>query len=329
MNRDRKLEHALKHELRSAVTPIGEPALRSFSEGGCVDAETLGAWADGGLDAIQMASVETHVADCARCQAILGATARSAPAAEATEAPAGFSMWKWWLAPVAAGAAAVTLWMVVPQGTTPVPPAAPIVSEAKTEAPAQVKEQAAAPQRERVAQPRFDDRQEQGSERLERKQENRVADQTSIGSVAAPPAPARPAESAGLAGAAREATLQKATGVNATLQVVSPDPGRRWRVTSGAIERSEDGGVSWTQLLDSSGDNITAGTSPAGSICWLIGANGMVLVTADGSTFARVPIPERVALASITATDARSAVVTTADGRRYRTDDAGRNWQRN
>ena len=39
------------------------------------------------------------------------------------------------------------------------------------------------------------------------------------------------------------------------------------------------------------------------------------------------PCEERVDLTAITATDARSATVTTADGRRFRTDDSGRTWR--
>ena len=105
-DRDRKLEQALTHELRAAGTPDRDA---------CVDAETLGAWADGGLEAAQMAAVEWHVSSCARCQAIVGATARSAPLAPGTEAAGTFFLWRWWLAPLAATAAAVTLWVVVPQ----------------------------------------------------------------------------------------------------------------------------------------------------------------------------------------------------------------------
>ena len=46
-DRDRILEQALKHELRAAGTP---PA------GACLDAETLGAWTDGGLGPAAMAA---------------------------------------------------------------------------------------------------------------------------------------------------------------------------------------------------------------------------------------------------------------------------------
>ena len=112
-DRDRKLEQALTHELRAAGTPDRDA---------CIDAETLGAWADGGLEAAQMAAVEWHVSTCARCQAIVGATARSAPLGPGTEA-AGTFLWRWWLAPLAATAAAVTLWVVVPrQRDIPVAP---------------------------------------------------------------------------------------------------------------------------------------------------------------------------------------------------------------
>ena len=94
-----------------------------------------------------------------------------------------------------------------------------------------------------------------------------------------------------------------------------------------AIERSEDGGASWAPIRARSGETITAGSAPSGSVCWLIGTSGLVLITADGVTFARVPLTQPVDLTSITATDARSATVTTADGRRFRTDDSGRTWR--
>ena len=68
-DRDRILEQALKHELRAAGTP---PA------GACLDAETLGAWTDGGLEPAAMAAVEAHVSTCARCQAMVGTMVRSA-----------------------------------------------------------------------------------------------------------------------------------------------------------------------------------------------------------------------------------------------------------
>ena len=319
-DRDRKLEPALKHELRAAGTPDREA---------CVDAEALGAWADGGLDATQMASVELHVATCARCQAIVGATARSAPVSAVSEAPSGFSVWKWWLGPIAAGAAAVMLWMVVPQGTMQSPAAPAPVVEARKEAPAAAdanKLADAGRKRDNAPPARFEDRPGSREEFLERKQENAASEQAAIGSVAAAPAAPAPKVSAP---APAGMTLQQDARTLAPLEIVSPDPRRRWRVVTGTIERSVDSGTSWTPVHAAAGDTVTGGTAPTGSICWLIGANGIVLITADGTTFARVPVPERVNLSSIAATDARSATVTAADGRQFRTDDSGRTWRRN
>ena len=111
-DRDRILEQALKHELRAADTP---PA------GACLDAETLGSWTDGGLTPAAMAAVEAHLSTCGRCQSIAGAMARSTLGTPGTLGTLGtpgtlgtLSSWRWWLAPIAAGVTAVTLWMVVP-----------------------------------------------------------------------------------------------------------------------------------------------------------------------------------------------------------------------
>ena len=106
-DRDHILEQALKHELRATGTP---PA------GACLDAETLGAWTDGGLEPAAMAAVEAHVSTCARCQALVGTMAKSTLGTPGTVAHLRhLVLWRWWLAPIAAGAAAVTLWMVVPE----------------------------------------------------------------------------------------------------------------------------------------------------------------------------------------------------------------------
>ena len=63
-------------------------------------------------------------------------------------------------------------------------------------------------------------------------------------------------------------------------------------------------------------------------MCWFVGRAGLVLLTTDaGATFTRVDLAEPLDLASVSATDARIAVITTDGGRRFRTDDGGRTWQ--
>jgi hypothetical protein len=79
---------------------------------GCLDADTVAAWADGTLRARARTAAEAHASSCARCQALLAAMVRTAP-----EAPPA-RHWRAWLiglaAPIAA-AAALLVWLDVPQ----------------------------------------------------------------------------------------------------------------------------------------------------------------------------------------------------------------------
>jgi hypothetical protein len=84
----------------------------------CVDAETLAAWADGGLPATAAAAVETHLADCQRCTAMVATFARTIP-----DAPVAESLWtRWhlrWLVPVATAATVAALWVLAPRPNEP------------------------------------------------------------------------------------------------------------------------------------------------------------------------------------------------------------------
>ena len=115
----------------------------------------------------------------------------------------------------------------------------------------------------------------------------------------------------------------------APVEILSPDPMSRWRSVVTGVERSEDGGRTWIPVRAPDTETVTGGTSPSRNTVWLVGRAGLVLVTVDGFTFARVDLPERADIASITAADARSATATTTDGRTFRTDDSGRTWRRN
>lgn len=318
-DRDRKLEHALKHELRGAGTPDRDA---------CIDAETLAAWADGGLDANTVAMVEAHVSSCARCQAIAGATARSGPVVPGVSERA-FRFPSWLIAPIAA-TAAVVVWMVIPQRPVPPPPAASVAPATPQAAPAPDALADANTPRSEAAAPARENREERSAPAPQRKQETAVADQlaetVTVGAAAGaqPPRPPAAASSAAAPMLQRSAPL----GV-AAFEIATPNPAIRWRVVAGTIERSEDAGASWVPIRPPAGEVITGGTAPTASICWFIGPNGLVMVTADGQAFARVPLPERVDLTGITAVDARSATVTTADGRRFTTNDSGRTWRQN
>ena len=286
-DRDRALDRALKAAYsRGADAPV-TPA--------CLDPETLAAWIDGGLDAPSVAMAEAHASNCARCQAMLGTLARATPVVTA-DAAAPTRLWRWWFAPLAAGAAAVTLWMVVPTD--------------RYIAPAQKKEIQA---------------------------ESQPAT-TQARDAVAPESP-RPQPKATASAASRQAGKKLADNAvreNAVVVTAGSDESkarvealmkadkpaeRRDRTEPKALE--EQG-----QIALPSGVQITATSSPSPNVTWFVGRGGVVLLTIDGRTVTRVPFPETTDLTAVTATDARTAVVTTSDGRIFRTDDGGQTWRR-
>jgi hypothetical protein len=278
---------------RAAAEP---PATAS---GSCLDAQTLAAWADGGLNRQELAAAEMHASSCARCLALLAAIERTAPPlAERSPSRLLFR----WLVPLAGAAAAVALWVAIPEQQ-----AIPVARESASTAaadpepvptpPAEERGLQAVPQPPAVPPPNVApqpvpraraDAPPQPSARSETLSES-VANAPSAESPAPPAAaPAPPASFdtfADTGAAAQRRSLSKA----APLEAMSPDPLIRWRVVSGTqIDRSTNGGETWIR---------TATPAPA----------GMTLV-------------------GITAVDALNATVRTAEGRAFSTTDGGITW---
>jgi photosystem II stability/assembly factor-like uncharacterized protein len=97
---------------------------------------------------------------------------------------------------------------------------------------------------------------------------------------------------------------------------------------SGKVEHTTNGGAQWNQVAIDSSFLLISGTAPSASVCWLVGRAGVVLRSTDGATFERVAFPEATDLKSISATDARTAIILTADGRTFTTADGGLTWRR-
>ncbi len=117
------------------------------------------------------------------------------------------------------------------------------------------------------------------------------------------------------------------TVAEATIEIQSPDPRVRWRVGPMLIRHSNDAGASWSDLEFVPRMTPTAGSSPSRLACWVVGANGAVLRTIDGTRWERLPAPVPDDLMAIEATSANSAVVTARDGRQFVTSDGGRVWR--
>ena len=298
------------------------------------------------------------------------APGQMAPAqmAPAQMAPAWRGIWwRWWLAPLAATAAAVTLWMVVPQNPmrrTPVASEAEMAQKVSEPAPsvqsvpppAEFAEVPAKPGSPPAAAPppdaRFaESRRTVPGARTDRgkavEAEAKLADTQANKDVAplrdrqdkreanlerAAAAPAEPSSAAPAppAAAAADNTLGAVAQLRkqtSPIEFVSPDPKFRWRVTANTIEHTQDGGRDWIPVRLTVNEVITGGSAPAPLVCWVVGRRGLVLLATDGTNFTPLPFPERVDLTSITAADARRATVTTADGRTFHTEDSGRNWR--
>ena len=75
MTTARDREHVLEQWLKQSG------GARSAPTAECLDAETAGAWADGRLRGAALAEAQLHVADCARCQALMATLLRTTPAA--------------------------------------------------------------------------------------------------------------------------------------------------------------------------------------------------------------------------------------------------------
>ena len=344
-------ERALEALLRGRSRP-GPPTAQ------CLDAETMAAYADGGLSDRARAEAETHMAGCAHCQTVMSAIVTSAD--EVGQAPAQAPERAWWrldvrwLVPLAGAAAAAVLWMVVPTSGPALQEervenaAAPVPGEPAPEPPSLARETAppAAPLANSgpaigAAPPQA------AAKKLTPEAAGdlaaRQADQTVRERVEADAASrdnARPglADADRLAKAEDRATApapaaqafgspDRSASTGTPTDLRSLDPAVRWRlVESGFVERSTNGGVSWDRLDTGVRTLLRAGVCPSPSTCWIVGDAGVVLLTTDAKSWRRLTVPTPEDLVSVDAVDARSAVVGSASGRSFRTTDAGSTW---
>ena len=352
-DRDRSVERLLQKTLaggRSSPAGAGDE---------CPEPEILAAWVDGGLDKREVALVEAHASKCARCQAVLAAVVEAAQTAPKASVPGWQETWLrgWgfrWLVPVAAtAAAAVILWVVVPndgrpdlrdQASTQLPAASPTSPQRETSTDS-FKQTAPAPEQSIVANDSKagkDKASSSGPSEPEQRKENAASAGQPVDRLDTPGAQARdtPASQASdtlkAAGAAQSppqssvnetVALSRSAAKTAPLEITSPDSSVRWRIGGGgSVEHTTNGGATWEAVPTGIGVDLTAGAAPSRLVCWLVGRAGTVLLSTDGRTWRRVLFPDMTDLVAVQATDARIATVTTADGRTFRTTDGGRTW---
>jgi hypothetical protein len=329
--RDRSLEQWLRH----AATEPAAPA------GACIDAETAAAWVDGTLSGNALELTRLHVADCARCQALVATIVRvetSAPAAPARDVRR-WRGWLSWAVPVSVAATAVvaiSIWVSIP-------PKQPSVSVTGVAGSQQVPLPEVPERQSFTGAPRAADAAPAAASAESIPPAPQVPDAgmqkadggSAVASPSAPPAPpSAPLPvpfSPDAARAARNETQAGASSqfASAATEIVSPDPAIRWRIVGATVQRSLDGGAVWSAVNTGAPGPVVAGAAPASSTCWLVGPGGVVLLTTDGMAWSRLPFPEPVDLVAVRAVDAREATITAADNRTFRTTDGGTTWSRN
>jgi hypothetical protein len=159
-----------------------------------------------------------------------------------------------------------------------------------------------------------------------------------LGATIAPPVEEAPAARAEAAADAPRQQLAMKVSAAPPRDVGSPDGSVIWRlVPGGRVLRSTDRGATWRDQpmgrsgLFSAGSagaarEWLAGSAPSARVCWIVGRNAAVFITTDGEQWEPRRFPERVDLIGVEATDARTAIVTTRDGRRFGTVDGGATW---
>jgi len=341
-DRDRIVERMLRQSLK--------PGAGAVPPGPCLEAETLAAWADGGLSVDALARAGEHVADCPRCQALLVAIIQSSPAPAVT-APWWRRGWMLGVAvPITAAAAALVLWIALPRNEPrPSIESAPAVARADAPSPPPAlerREQAPAVAESKpgpvVAQrgkaqsrpdvSRDDAKKERAAAAPELDRMSSASAGRAMDAAPAPPATVPPpaSPSGATANAIRPSRESVASFLvkAAPLEIVSPDRSTRWHPgAAGVVEYSGDGGATWQTLSTGVSADLIGGASPSAPVCWLVGRGGTVLLSTDGRRFAHVVFPETVDLVAVSALDARTATVTTADGRRFSTADGGLTWR--
>jgi len=73
--------------------------------------------------------------------------------------------------------------------------------------------------------------------------------------------------------------------------------------------------------------DLLGGKAVSNTVCWVVGRNGTILLTTDGTRWRRIKSPTTADLVNVSAASADVADVAAADGSRFSTFDRGSNWQ--
>ena len=329
----------------------------------CADAEALAAYSDRSLAAAERERLETHFADCMRCQLVLADIARADESARDARAVSEVPWYRRWriAIPALAAVGAILVFIAIRRPVSEAPQSNEVVAMAKREAPAtelaapapaaapEMPEAASAPAPAAPAPPpappasneiAMNEAKAPAAAAPRAQAMNGTAPHRTLRSAAPLAVPgamfAQSAEPAASAGAQRFAGAEvggaliepHAESRAAMLAVISPpDRSVIWSVgKNGMILRLDppDG----RRHLQRSGvsTDLVAGAASSSSVCWVVGNGGTILRTTDGEHWAAVASPTTENLVAVSSVSAADATVTTASSKSFATSDGGVTW---
>ncbi|HEY6443221.1 MAG TPA: YCF48-related protein [Candidatus Acidoferrales bacterium] len=129
--------------------------------------------------------------------------------------------------------------------------------------------------------------------------------------------------------AQKDAKATPASGaIGAVARVVrTPDPNVLWQISEKGILKSEDGAATWRPVdLPVANAQVVSIAAPSAQVCWLVGRDSLILLTTDGTHWQSIVPPAQADFVQVVAENASSATVATAEGLKFRTNDAGKHW---
>ena len=318
----------------------------------CADAESLAAYSDRSLSAAERDRLETHFADCTRCQLLLADIARTDQSARDAHAAAEVPWYRRWriAIPALAAVAAVLVFIAIKRPAT-VEPQREVVAMEKQEAPlVELPERAQAPAvpsaaaalaaaapapNEEIAmnqpKPAAAFRAETlGGTALHRMNESAAAPgaRAMIAQGNAPEAKTGAMQSYGAAvagnGLSSNAGYAEQAGVLAT--IAPSDRSVTWIVGRNGMIRRLDAHGNQHALQSGVSTDLVAGAAVSSSVCWVVGRAGTILRTTDGEHWAVVASPTAEDLVTVSSGGASDATVTTSTAKSFVTTDGGATW---
>jgi len=333
----------------------------------CADSTALAAYSDRSLAGAERERLETHFADCARCQLVLADIARAEESARDARAAAEVPWYRRWriAIPALAAVGAILVFIAIRRPVNEEARSNEVVAMEKREAPAtelaapapaaapEMPETASAPAPAAPAPPpappvsneiAMNEAKAPAAAAPRAQAMNGTAlhhMERSAAALAVPGAMfARSAAPAASAGAMQSYSAAAAGGVAApndanrqsaeVLAMISPpDRSVIWSVgKNGMILRLDPPDGRRHPQQSGVSIDLVAGAAPSSSVCWVVGNGGTILRTIDGEHWERIiTAPTTENLIAVSSGSAGDATVTTASSKSFATSDGGVTWR--